>query len=232
MSHLKNQNWLWIGGWASHLLCWRESIQILNPNINHYFIDSLACIDNKEFKNSLKEHISAYHINYILCWSMGSLLMHQHLEKQTQEFPINILSIAPIFEFCQSKTNPKGWNKRILKRMKNGLKQDKNTVLKQFWDTMTLHQPNLNSNTSEYFINWYENTKKYKASELLLGLDFLEQQTINIDNLQHHTKLKFWINPQDVLSYLPKRSKHQQFPYTIGHIPFLSEKIPFQNKSQ
>ena len=158
----------------------------------------------------------------IIAWSLGSLLLHRFLNSKNKNSPVNLnsislLSVAPIFKFCNSQ-NPQ----KIVSLMQKGLEQNTEAVLKKFWKKIA--PPQTDSNFEQ---SWITQALSYSSKQLITSLEFLKQKTSTLKTLNDSTNLAFWCNPQDLLQTQWNYSQHTVFIHSQAHLPFLSQKVPF-----
>ena len=220
---------IWLGGWASHLECWKSFLtenEYQSYNYDFIFIDTHNLLQNS---NILSHILQKPSIVEIRAWSMGSLFLHQWLNSNPPDNyrKIKIHSICPIFQFCD-KEGKVGWKPSVIDLMIQSLSKNKNLVKKKFWGNMSQHT-NVPSILKE---QWTASNKQYSIDQLIQGLEYLKNTQLSIQDLaQWKHQIIFHIDPKDfVCKFNPKIWKTQSIKFHNNkHLPFLNP--TFLNKN-
>ena len=197
---------LWLGGWASHMACWKEKIERDMPGMEHTCLDTHSLIDEdgqgilleRGGGRSLPENL-LFKTDVGIAWSMGSLYLLHWLAK-TKPKPESLprwVCCNPILHFCHPEY---GWSPRVLARMRRLLEQSPRQVLHDFWKLMSkgeeaeaLREP------------WLLQGRSYSVASLRKGLDFLENVTVEAESLQsYREKLIFLAATNDAVAKVSK----------------------------
>jgi hypothetical protein len=214
------KNILWLGGWASNIKCWEKEIERLYPEQKHTFLDTHLLLPTPDLLQNTLQNLPTD--TAIAAWSLGSLWVHQQLSLGILKSSHSILSICPIFDFC----NPQGhWKSKVLRRMQQKLALDKTQVLKDFWKQFQAPDP--------FEKTWLEQAEHYSEESLKQGLDYLMNTQVNLNYLKPYASQIFFVNPQnDLLS--PSLLALNQNPFRSisingGHLPFLENAQTFNS---
>ena len=214
------KNILWLGGWASDIKCWEKEIEGLYPEQKHYFLDTHHLLSRPDLLQSALQNLPVD--TAIAAWSLGSLWIHQQISLGIWKSPHSIISICPIFDFC----NPQGiWKPKILKRMQQKLAIDKTQVLQDFWKQF--------QGPGELETAWLQQAQSYSEETLKQGLDYLINTQITLNYLKPNASRLFFVNAQkDLLSpALPAlhQTPFQSISVNGGHLPFLENAQTFKS---
>lgn len=269
---------LWIHGWGMHPSIWQmdaidqRGIPGTSEWEHHFFsyagCDSIGAM--KDRLNSVVNELSKMQPIAIVGWSMGALLAAEMvIERVTNgsyliadsngsltstHFPVDRLALigAPSC-FC-SRDSSLGWPKRVVERMKKGLCENSNEVLRMFADSMF--------SKTEKELGWSERWRKLVSTKRPLGtkelsstmppLDWTDFSLAGLDagltylietdlreRLEYvRTPLALFHGAEDAICPIGQIEPFQArsnlwdtivFEHT-GHLPFLTQKYRFIKK--
>ncbi|MEO7424437.1 MAG: hypothetical protein ABI036_04570 [Fibrobacteria bacterium] len=208
---------VWLGGWASDLVCWRESLQRLYPRREHSFLDCHAVLEDPGLLARTAEGLGQG--GTLVAWSMGSLVVHRALAEEGWNPPCRLASASPIFAFCGEDGKSGAWPRAALMRMARRMPREKDAVLAEFWDLCR----GISQVTQEQESRWLDQARGYSLSALLGGLEFLGSVTVDIAALPSAGRLLFLASPLDPLAPMPRGGfpGREWIGYARGHLPFL-----------
>lgn len=236
---------LWLGGWASNIVCWKNEIEILYPEQAHQFLDVHAMINDElklfEIVNTFYSHASSeFKTASVIGWSMGSLVLHKMIGwmreengHSKQEIPkdLKLISLCPIFDFC--RTNGP-WSENTLTYMIRQLEKKQEAVLQDFWTKMKPNPAVNNSSKGNLSVTvqiektWLEQVKNYSLQELEAGLEYLRDTKIELSDfpkMENHFLLSSQNDPIAPFNSITLNNLephfNQWYEYPEGHLPFL-----------
>ncbi len=136
----------WIHGWGMSAELWKPLNAAYLPTYDHVYVDFSACENPSDFLRAIQLQMRQYELSHaendyhawtIVGWSMGALLAVElaasaMASAEQIAWPIERLVVTSGTLSFISQDRSKGWPARVLRRMKQGLKQDSEGVLSQF----------------------------------------------------------------------------------------------------
>ncbi len=219
------KNILWLGGWASNLLCWEKDFSLLYPQQKHFFIDTHALIENpKSFYANISELPAD---TLIAAWSLGSLFMHKQMMQGNWNLSNPILSICPIFDFCSTQSQ-ENWSANILQKMQKKLEEEKIQVLQDFWNRLSQKEKTAVpiAKLSEMERTWIEQSQNYSIVSLQTGLKYLADEKTAPEKLLPWAKQIYFVmmrsDPISPFIYSLSDDPWHTLILAQGHLPFFS----------
>jgi pimeloyl-ACP methyl ester carboxylesterase len=241
---MKGNTIMWIHGWGMASELWKPLNDTYLPDYDHVYADFSECYEASDFLKVIEDQMTQYELAQdkqnesetsnewmIVGWSMGAMLaieltVHYITDRVRFSWPIQrVLLTAGTLKFIdQDRT--KGWPERVLKRMKQQLTKDRETVLSQFRERVFDK-----SKLSDKVV--YDNSEFTNAG-LEAGLDYLMAADLTSDwKILQERKLEnallsyLWIHgdEDDVcpVGAVPKHNFHAcKILKDEGHVPFYS----------
>jgi len=219
---------IWIGGWATNLVCWKLEFESLFPNWHHEFWDSLQPDNVKQDLQKLVSMKSSERI-FVFAWSLGSLVLHDWLVSRSEIPSGNIIfaSINPVFDFCAAQD---GWSPRILEKMKKKLSLENNTVTSDFFQSM-IKNVDLTNQQLEQWNKFH--IAGHNFHQLKDGLAYLAEKRVDMQAfLKRYPNQIFFMDNQDPISPVLDFSKNDGDVNVVqvnSHVPFLVESEKIKN---
>jgi hypothetical protein len=195
---------LWIGGWASEFSVLSGKLKSLAPNAIWIALDPHAIArEPVELDNALASLQTLASPVLIAAWSLGALQLIRHMQVTGNELPCPALLIHPIDRLVGEHAP---WPPRVLKRMRQRLREDPEETLADFWKLAHQtpnhgHKANLPAKTTPIAFDLWQ-----KAA-LELGVEALDTGLADLQNgvkdrqADHPQGKSLWVlgNPDDAV---------------------------------
>jgi pimeloyl-ACP methyl ester carboxylesterase len=208
-----NATVIWLGGWASDLVCWEPMLRKLAPDCDHRFLDSHAWLD----AGPAQAGLTGGPRRLVAAWSLGTLLCHHWMARGLWPGNLALLSLCPVFNFVRG-----AFGEPVILRMEKKLAADRDSVLRDFWRRM----PRSGEIPAAWEQRWLEGARKHGHEELMRGLEFLRNTVVDPGRLALvPARWELLVGDQDKLAPpgnwirdLPAAAKVTA--YAGGHLPF------------
>lgn len=198
------------------------------------FVDWCGIVDLEGFQRQV---LSVIHRNSldrfsVMGWSLGSLAALQTAAMYPSRVG-NLILFGATSRFISDEkaTEPAGWPKRIVERMKRQLLKDPTQTLDAFYHSMFSEDEKLKA-LDEIFINQLHEDQPYSVEELVAGLDYLIEASARKDvNLIQSQVLLIHGEADQICP--PEASRiiasgvsgpvHLELLANTGHIPFFTQ---------
>lgn len=207
----------WLGGWGGSLKIWRSSLDDIAPGREMDYWDAHAFLAQPE---GLSESLTSLPSTAtVVCWSMGSLLLHRCLEDGART-DAALVSLCPIFCFVR----PEGpWRARVLEAMIRDLELDREQLLERFWQSMMRGCEHRPAEAERWRRDWLAEAGKQPGKALRQGLEYLARAKASPEALPSRCVLMG--SPRDsIIPFTASQGsgKRNALTFPCGHLPFLT----------
>jgi hypothetical protein len=218
---------VWIGGWASSVACWKASIQEQYPNREHVYYDIADLLLDPTAVQQLESNLSSS--TALVGWSTGSLWIHRWMGQQDRSNwkGLSIHSISPVFTFCATQEQKKGWPVSVVNRMIQLIQRSpkfREGVLQDFWKSM-VRGSRIPDDQKEH---WWVQAQRLSEEQLVAGLEFLRDVTVDIAGLEPwKEQWSLYIDKEDPIAIWNTEIEKKLNSFSCsfhnqGHVPLFS----------
>jgi len=206
---------IWIGGWASDLHCWQDTLE---PALSGFLPRYVSAHSVLETSGRLESLLAQAADGTVLAgWSLGSLLVERLLREGRVPPEMPVVRICPFLDFC----DPEGpWKPLVLRRMIRRLFGDAHAVLEDFGDLAGIPRGPLRR-------VWMDQATQLGEESLADGLTVLSE--LRFSAPWTPWRGGFLVSPDDAVSPTTATplERTRLMPTGSGHVPFLSHPEEF-----
>lgn len=206
---------VWIGGWASDLQCWADSLDVAFAGFQPRFVSAHVVLQGGA---RLEDLLAGSPEGTVLAgWSLGSLLVERLLREGRVPVGMPVVRVCPFLDFCDP-TGP--WKPVVLRRMIRRTFGEAQGVLEDFADLAAIPDGPLRR-------TWANHAIALGEENLADGLTVLSE--LRFDAPWADAPGGFLVSPDDRVSpptaTPPERTRI--LPQGSGHVPFLTHPEAF-----
>ncbi|MFC4767660.1 alpha/beta fold hydrolase [Effusibacillus consociatus] len=225
---------LLLPGWGMPSSVWKPLLPELEHSFELLFLDWCGIDDLPGFQRHVLSVINRNSLERfsLMGWSLGSLAALQ-VAAMYPSLVENLILFGATSQFVldEEASQPAGWPKRIVERMKRQLPKDRTQTLNAFYRSMFSDEEKLKG-LDQIFINRMHEDQPYSDDELVAGLDYLTEASAKKDLNMIQSRVLLIHGEADQICP-PEASRiiaggvtgpvHLEVLANTGHIPFFTQ---------